>query len=299
MMWIIISVAGLLLGVFALCVLLIWIFQERVAFQPPPPPFPDPSATVRVDYVAPDGQRLFGYLVGDPAASQGLLLSFHGNADLAIGQVDWAKEIVSRTSISVMLAEYRGYMGVDGKPGYEASQLDSEAAYHFARDVLHVPAERIALFGHSMGSAVATELAVRHPPVALLIQAPFTSARDMARIIGWRPIHLLWGAISRLHFDTEANVASLNAPVWVSHGAEDRLIPARMGKQVFAAAKIKGELLIVPGASHNDVGLQGGESYWRWITGALAPIARRADSQGEYARQPGLSQPDDKAEPGQ
>ncbi len=275
----IVMVATLLIGILAVFLLLIWIFQERVAFQPPSPPYPGQGSTVRVDYAASDGQRLFGYLIGDRAAPRGLLLSFHGNADLAIRQVDWATEIVSRTGISVMLAEYRGYMGDAGKPGYEASQLDSEAAYQFARDTLRVPAEKIALFGHSMGSAIATELAAKHTPGVLLLQAPFTSARDMARIIGWRPAYLLWGAISRLHFDTESDVSSLNAPVWVSHGTEDRVIPVRMGRRVFAAAKVKGELLIVPGASHSDIESHGGEPYWQWITGALAPVVTRSGLQ--------------------
>jgi hypothetical protein len=92
----------------------------------------------------------------------------------------------------------------------------------------------------------------------------------MSRIIGWRAIQIVWDAIARFHFDTVKQVASLDAPVWVAHGVRDRLIPVQMGKDVFAAAKKKGELLLVPDASHNDVRLAGGEDYWTWMQSALA-----------------------------
>ncbi|HVF39231.1 MAG TPA: alpha/beta fold hydrolase [Gemmatimonadaceae bacterium] len=258
------------LGIVALFLAAVWAFQERIAFQPEPPPYPEPGQTRRADYIAADGQPLFAYLVGGRDSSiQKVLIAFHGNADLAVRQIPWAKEIASRTGWSVMLPEYRGYMGLQGRPGYNASRLDADAAYNFARDSLGIPDERMALFGHSMGSAIAAELAMRHRPAVLVLQSPFTSARDMARTIGWKTIDLAWGFISRLHFDTVALVAQLDAPVWVSHGANDRLIPTRMGEKVFQNSKKKGELLIVPGAAHNDVELEGGEAYWGWMTRAL------------------------------
>ena len=66
-----------------------------------------------------------------------------------------------------------------------------------------------------------------------------------------------------------ARVASIDTPVWIAHGSEDRLIPFEMGKQVFKAAKQKGEMLLVPGALHSDVAAKGGGDYWRWMESAL------------------------------
>ena len=264
------------LALFVLFIGLLWTFQERIAFQPQGPPFPDESGVQRVDYAAADGQPLLAYLVGDPQATRGLLLAFHGNADLAILQVAWANEVARRTGLTVMLAEYRGYMGLPGRPSYAGSQLDAEAAWRFARDTLGVSPDRMAFFGHSLGTAVATELAAKHHPAALLLQSPFTSARDMAGImVGRRPTGVTWKLVSRLHFDTGAQVARLDVPVSVVHGELDRLIPTHMGKTVFAAAKQKGEWLLVPSASHNDVVESGGDAYWNWITRALAPLSSR------------------------
>lgn len=269
----VIVAAGLLIAVLALVISLIWVFQERIAFQPPGGPWPSAPRARRVEYVARDGQALFAYVVGDRRPARGLLLSFHGNADLAIWQIDWAEEIVRRTGVTVMLAEYRGYMGLSGRPSYEGSQLDAEAAYAFARDDLEIPAKRIAFFGHSLGSAIATELAVKHPPAAILLQSPFTSAQDMAgRMTGYRPPDFLWKLISRLYFDTGAKVAYVEAPVSVIHGGADRLIPAYMGEAVFNTAKIKGYWLLIPGAAHNDVALLDSEAYWNWMIEALGGI---------------------------
>ena len=267
---IILNITGFFLIVLVVFVGFVWLFQERIAFQPPPAHLSESVDANRVSYQARDGQPLLAYVVGDPKTSRGILLSFHGNADLAVHAIDWAKEVNRVTGFAVMLTEYRGYMNLGGRPTYTSSQLDSEAAYEFARSQLGVPADRIAYYGHSLGSAIAAELASRHRPLALLLESPFTSARAMSRIIGWKAVHIVWNAIARFHFDTVDKVASIEAPVWVAHGTRDRLIPAQMGREVFAAAKVKGELLLVPDASHNDVTLAGGPEYWRWMSAALA-----------------------------
>lgn len=256
-----------------LIVFLAWTFQERIAFQPPAGPWQPAPDGLRAEYEADDGQHLFAYVVGDRTAPTGVLLSFHGNADLAVRQIHWAEEVALRTGVTVVLAEYRGYMGLEGRPAYTGSQADADGAYRFVRDSLRVAPARIAFFGHSLGSAIATELAARQQPAALLLQAPFTSARDMAgRMVGYDLPDFLWRVVSRLHFDTGAKVAQVQAPVSVAHGGQDRLIPPGMGEAVYRAARVKGEWLLVPDAAHNDVSIRGGEAYWTWIGRALLPL---------------------------
>ena len=268
---IILSIAGIVLVVVLAFVGLISVFQERIAFQPQGPPYPEVDGSLRVDYSASDGQHLIGYVVGHPDSVRGLVLAFHGNADLAARQIEWAEEVAMHTGMAVMLAEYRGYAGLSGKPAYGASQLDADAAYTYARDRLHIPPNRIAFFGHSLGTAVAAELAVRHRPFVLLLQSPFTSARDMAKIlVGRRPSEFTWNLVSRIHFNTIDVVRKLDIPVSVAHGERDGLIPLDMGREVFNAARVKGQWLMVPGAAHNDVALRGGEPYWRWLAASLS-----------------------------
>lgn len=260
--------------VLLVALLLVWWRQERITFQPPSPPFDDAGDAPRVAITADDGTKVFGYLIGE-RRDAGVLIAFHGNADMAVWQIDWARELAARSGWQVLLVEYRGYAGNPGTPSYSGVQQDARAALALVRDSLGVPLSRIAYFGHSLGSGVAAELAAESPPAALLLQSPFTSARDMARIIVARPIALVWNLVSRVHYDTERHVGALSSVVHVAHGDRDRIVPTRMGRRVHAAAANKGELLIVPGAGHNDVSERGGSSYWRWAVGALAGVGPR------------------------
>ncbi|HUR00659.1 MAG TPA: alpha/beta hydrolase [Gemmatimonadaceae bacterium] len=252
-----------LLGVF---VLLIWYGQERILFQPPSV-YERPPLFGRVEYRAQDGQSLVGYLVGDPRTSPGVLVCFHGNADLAMWQLEWGQRVHEHSEYSVFLAEYRGYMGLAGTPSYASTRLDAEAAINYI-DAAYGTL-MLSYFGHSLGSAIATELAQVRKPRALLLQSPFVSARAMARLIVSPPVEKIWSRMSRIHFETRNAVASLDVPVSVAHGTSDRLVPVKMGLEVYEAAMKKGELLIVDRAGHNNVPEVAGDAYWKWIKASL------------------------------
>lgn len=263
--------AGLVLAAFLAFVLLLWWQQERIVFQPTGPPYPDHGPTRRVSYHASDGQELFAFVVTGDTVARRALIAFHGNADLAVRLTDWAEEVSRRTGETVVLPEYRGYGGLKGVPSVAGTRRDASAALAMTRDSLGIASSDLAFYGHSLGSAIATELAMESKPRFLILESPFTSARDMARIVIVRPLDFVWKFISRVDYDTEREVRSLDAPVWVAHGARDVIIPARMGRAVHAAAKMKGELLIVEDAGHNDIAEMGGEGYWRWLQHALRP----------------------------
>jgi len=256
------------LGAWAILLALVWRFQERVVFQPPSvgAPSPDPR---RVTYPSSDGTSLSGYVVGDPRSAPALVLVFHGNAELAWWRLSWAEEVVRRTRAAVFITEYRGYDGLRGPPTYEATRTDAMASLRFAEESLGVSSDRIVYFGFSLGSAVATELAAVTPPRALVLQSPFNSARGMALRFPVPGLRWFWEMMSRVHYDTARRVRDLSVPVWVAHGDRDLVIPARMGREVYAAARQKGELLVVHGAGHNDVEDRGGNEYWQWLEGAI------------------------------
>lgn len=257
-----------LLGLVSGLLLLLWWGQERILFQPPLL-YDTRQEPGRIEYEAADGQLLAGYLVGDPKTSVGVLVCFHGNADLAVWQLDWARSVLEHTGYSVFLAEYRGYMSLRGAPSYATTKLDAQAAYDHLRDKLGGDTSRLAYFGHSLGSAVAAELAEKHPPRALLLQSPFTSARAMARLIVSPPVVLAWKTVSRIHFDTRQVVSRLDVPVSVAHGKRDRVVPFRLGLEVYEAARKQGALLVVEQAGHNDIADIAGDDYWKWVAAAL------------------------------
>jgi fermentation-respiration switch protein FrsA (DUF1100 family) len=182
-----------------------------------------------------------------------------------------------------MLPEYRGYDGIVGVPSYEGSARDSRAALAYVRDSLHVASSRTVYFGHSLGSAIAAELAAVEPPRALVLQSPFSTAQAMASRMFIPGLAALWGLVSRIHFDTVGRVRSLMAPVSVAHGDRDAIIPVSMGRDVFDAARRRGELLIVHGAGHNDVADVGGAEYWTWLDRAVRGTTMRGATPGAPA----------------
>ena len=260
--------AGLALLYVGLLVLL-WRFQEQIVFQPPRGVAPSDVSARQVHYAAEDGTSLFAFIVGDCNPTSTLVLAFHGNADLARWFVPWASELARTANTCVMIPEYRGYDGLGGNPSYAASAYDARAALAFARDSLGVRSDHLVYYGHSLGTAIATELAASDPPRALVLQSPFTSARDMSRRLSVPGVSAFWALISRVHFETANRVRALTMPVSVAHGDKDLIIPIEMGRTVFNAAKHPGELLVVPGAGHNDVAEIGGRAYWTWLAHAV------------------------------
>jgi len=261
--------------VYLLLLGMLWQHQERIVFQPPPAA---PNAVARlastdlvrqVSYRAEDGVELFGFVVGDVVRAERFLIAFHGNADLARFLVPWAQAATRVASVAVMLPELRGYDGLPGRPTYRDAACDARAAREFVERQLTVRDDRIAYFGHSLGSAIAAELAAESSPVALLLQSPFSSARAMARRMALPGLSLFWPLVSRVHYDTEHRVRSLAAPVSVAHGLRDMIVPARMGRRVYDAAGRKGALLLVPGAGHNDIAERAPADYWNWFRSAL------------------------------
>jgi fermentation-respiration switch protein FrsA (DUF1100 family) len=196
-------------------------------------------------------------------------MAFHGNAELARWLVPWASQVARAANACVMIPEYRGYDGLKGLPTYVGSAHDARAARAYARDTLGAGSRQTVYFGHSLGTAIAAELAASDPPRALVLQSPFSSARAMSQRLFVPWLTTFWGLISRVHFDTVARVRALDAPVSVAHGDRDGIIPISMGREVFAAARVPGELLIVPGAGHNDVASVGGRAYWMWLARAV------------------------------
>lgn len=248
----------------------VWRYQERIVFQPPLVPVgPSAHGLERLSFASGDGTMLVAYLVGVRRPGRPVVLAFHGNAVVARTVIPWTVEAAQRLDASVILAEYRGYDGLAGTPTYAASALDAMATLQAASEHLNVKPSEVVLYGHSLGSGVAAELAAAVGARALVLESPFTSVRDMAA--RWRFVGLRvgWSLISRVHWDTVARVRELDAPVFVAHGQRDRLIPVGMGRRVFAAARRPGQLLIVKAAGHNDVPEMGGDEYWAWLGRAI------------------------------
>lgn len=268
-------VALALAAVFAIAVVVLWVVQERLVFVPPATPPQQGRGATRIDFVSTDGQPLFGFLVAAPAARSPdvrdqLILLFHGNGDLADSWVDWAREAADRTGWSVFLAEFRGYGGLPGRPTHDGVMRDARAALALIQARYGVGPDEVVLYGHSLGTGVATQLAVERGARAVLLEAPITSVVDAGRRTIGPPLSWVLPLISRIDFAPVDLVRRIQAPVWVVCGDRDEVAPTWMGRSVFAAALRKGEFLLVPDAQHEDVADRAGDRYWKWLRRALA-----------------------------
>lgn len=264
-------VLAVILGV---VIIAIWIFQERLVFLPPDVPATQGRHATRVDYRTPAGQPLFGFFVGDSASraagdSRRVVVLFHGNGDLADSWIDWAREAHRRTGWDVFLAEYRGYGGLAGTPTAAGVVEDARATIDFVLQRFNIPPARLALYGHSLGTGIAATIGASREVYAVLLESPFTSINDLGRrnfgpLVGWAvPL------VSRFDFAPQRDAARINGRVSVSVGELDPIAPPEMARAVFAAARIPGELLVVPGATHGDVALVARDKYWNWLERGL------------------------------
>jgi fermentation-respiration switch protein FrsA (DUF1100 family) len=253
-----------------------WIFSERgIVF------FPDPQLVgtpgdyglefEEVWFTAADGVRLHGWWV--PRASAPVLLWFHGNAGNISHRLDNLKLLHNLAEVQVFIFDYREYGKSEGKISREGTFKDAAAAYRYVTEDRKIPAGELALFGRSLGTALATDLAVRVPCRSLIIESAFTNSSDMAKLFApfmfdWRP---------SIPYDNLGKIDKLKVPVLIIHGDRDEIIPVEMGRRLFTAARDPKELYIISGAHHNDTYLVGGKEYFERLR---AFIYRRETEDG-------------------
>jgi len=215
-----------------------------------------------------DGVRLHGWFLPVEGSRLSLLVC-HGNAGNVSHRLDRALLLQSRLKLDVLLFDYRGYGASEGSPYEEGTYRDARAAYRWlvARGI---GPERVVLFGESLGSAVALQVAVEVEARALVLESPFASIPEMARAV--YPFLPVWPFV-RTRYDNVAKVGRLRMPLLVLHGDRDEVVPFTQGRRVFDAAPEPKTFFAIPGASHNDTYLVGGEAYWQALRAFLEGLS--------------------------
>jgi len=195
-------------------------------------------------------ERVHGWWVParDPHAPA--LLYLHGTR-WSLGHHVGRLEQWRALGFSVLAIDYRGFGRSDGElPSEEEIYADAQAAWAHLR--LREPdAGRRFIYGHSLGGAVAIELAMRNPDAAgLIVESTFTSMRDMAERAGYD--RTTAGLVLTQRFDSLAKIERVAVPLMLIHGTGDRYVPVEMGKRLYAAAPEPKQLLLVEGAGHRD-----------------------------------------------
>ncbi|MBI5430881.1 MAG: alpha/beta hydrolase [Nitrosomonadales bacterium] len=227
-----------------------------------------------------DGISLHGWFIPSPQ-QRGTILFLHGNAGNISHRLD-SIEMFHRLGYSTLIFDYRGYGNSGGTPTEQGTYSDADAAWRYLTEQRHIPSCQIALFGESLGGAVAARLAatsrdtllakpadcgsgcgaaipapdasqrramtVRQKPTAVVIASGFTSVPDLGQqLYPYFPVRWL----ARIRYDTREYLRTVAVPVLIAHSPEDDIIPFEHGRALFAAANPPKQFLELAGG-HND-----------------------------------------------
>jgi fermentation-respiration switch protein FrsA (DUF1100 family) len=220
-----------------------------------------------VELTAADGVRLHGWFV--PGREPLTLLWFHGNAGHIGHRLEHLALMHQRLGVSVFMHGYRGYGRSEGRPSEAGFYRDADASLAYLRARPDVGPDGVVLYGQSLGSAVAVELASRERVRGLILEAPFASIPAMARAV--YPFLSVWPFL-RTRYDSLSRIGDVEAPVLILHSEKDEIVPYQQGRDLYAAAREPKRFHTIVGAGHNDAFYRGGQGYWQALEGFLAEL---------------------------
>lgn len=195
-----------------------------------------------------DGLPLTGWYRAPAERLAPTIVFFHGNAG-HLGLRGFKARLFLDAGYGVLLAGYRGFAGNPGRPTEQGLYADARA---FLDHLLAAgtPPGRLVIYGESLGTGVAVQMAVERRFGALVLEAPYTSIPDVGAIrFPWVPVRLL------MHdrFDNLSKVARIGTSLLVVHGERDRIVPTHLGRRLFAEAREPKRAAWLADAGHNDV----------------------------------------------
>ena len=254
-------------GAYVVIILYVYFMQSSLIFYPNMPgrslvatPKNIGLTYQDIEFLTEDNVRLHGWFIPNKKATATVLF-FHGNAGNISHRLD-SIEIFNRMELNVFIMDYRGYGQSEGKITENGTYRDAEAAWKYLNDTLGINEKKIIIFGRSLGASIATRLASKHTPAALIIESGFTSVPAMAqRLYPFLPVRWL----TYFKYNTKQYVKKISCPVMVAHSKDDDIIPYDEGREIFEAAPNPKQFLVMRGG-HNDGFIVSGESYGKGLS---------------------------------
>lgn len=247
----ILRIFSVLLGLYILLLLATYSFQKQIIFRPQPLAathiFKFSANFEEFELIAEDGHAINALYFKRKSPAKGLVLYFHGNAD---NLQRWGKyhEDFTARNYEVLMIDYRGYGKTKGPLSEVAMYQDAQLAYDWARK--KYPAEEIIIYGRSLGTAVASNLARKNKAQRLVLETPFNHIEKLFCIqvpILWLPFPLNYA------FPNDEHLQSIDYPVSIFQGTEDRLVPNRSTEQLRPFLKPGDQFYSVVGATHYNL----------------------------------------------
>lgn len=238
---------------YALLVAVMYVMQRHLQYFPhreyPGTPASNGVPEMReVRVKTEDGIDLLGWFAPPEAKDGKIIVFFHGNAGNLSHRAEKARLFIDH-GYGVYLAEYRGFGGNRGSSSEQGLYRDARAALGWLEGEGYSPGQFV-LYGESIGSGVAVQMAFETQPKWLVLEAPFTTAADVAKIsYFWLPVDLLL----KDKYDNLSKIGQIKSALLIVHGDEDHVIPLFLAQKLYEAARHPKEFATVNGGGHADL----------------------------------------------
>lgn len=248
---------ALKIAIFAylLICLFMWIFQRLLIYAPSvniqSPKTYGLNDFAELTLVSEDDAHISAWH-HTPDAGYPTLIFFHGKGG-NLGDRSLYFRSLSEAGFGILAIDYRGYGASTGSPSEKGLYQDARAAMDYAVKTVSLAPHEIILYGESIGTGVAMQIASEYPEGAVILQSPFTSLQAIAeKRYPWLPVAFLL----KDRFDSLGKVTAINAPLLLIHGAQDRIVPIGEGQALFARALEPKEAVYYPDKGHNDLDIK-------------------------------------------
>ena len=220
--------------IYASVLILLFIFQRSLMYHPQENNYFGDKLEVEVEKVkiiTSDNINLLGWFHKKDLKKFKTIVYFHGNAgklENRIHKLNHFKDI----DINFLIIAWRGFSGNKGKPNEKGLYIDGNSTILWLKN-LGLKEKDIILYGESLGTGVATEIAQSNNYAGLVLETPFTSMVEAAKnFYPYIPVSLL----SKDKYDNQNKIKNINIPVLVMHGEVDQIVPFWMGKKIYEMA---------------------------------------------------------------
>ena len=178
-----------------------------------------------------------------------ILIYFHGNS-FDIGERAYRIEKYISLNYSVLLVSWRGFSGNNGKPSEDNLYIDGESAIKWVLNSTNKKLKDIVIYGESLGTGVAIQLATKNDFACIVLEAPFTSIVDIAKK-RYRlfPVRLL----VKDKFDNFSKIKKINSPLLIISGKKDEIVPHSHSRILFNEAEVNKKSVFIDEAMHNNL----------------------------------------------
>ncbi len=215
-----------------------------------------------VNFTTTDSVRLNAWVIpsrSDDSTGYWILLCHGQTGNVATTTRPQYYAYLRDIGVNILAFDWRGFGASTGTPSEEGLYSDATAAYEYLRNVERVPADHIIIFGHSLGTAPAIELATRVPAAGLVTEGAPMSVRARAQeLYPWLPIALF----AHSYFDSIDRIAKIHKPLLLMHARADQKIPLEHGRRLIAAA-VEPKKFVELGGEHHNAYLADSATYFR------------------------------------